>query len=136
MFAIACRPGTIRSRGSRACWRGRETPRMGEFSAEWLALREPADHRARSVDLSRAVGARLIDRHPVRVVDLAAGTGSNLRYLARFLPPRQHWRLVDRDTALLAQFRMKAAPSVASVHLQPRDLSEPATLADLFEASA
>jgi hypothetical protein len=36
-------------------------------------------------------------------VDLAAGTGSNVRYLLPRLPDIQHWTLVDQDAALLAQ---------------------------------
>jgi hypothetical protein len=52
------------------------------FTAEWLALREPADHAARSTDLTRAVLEALPRDRPLRVLDLAAGTGSNLRYLA------------------------------------------------------
>ena len=38
----------------------------------------------------------------VQVLDLATGTGSNLRYLAPHLPGRQRWLVVDRDSALLA----------------------------------
>jgi hypothetical protein len=73
------------------------------FSSEWLALREAADHAARAerlVDI--AVGA-LQGGPAVTVVDLAAGTGSNLRYLSARLPFGQHWVLVDHDTALLAE---------------------------------
>jgi hypothetical protein len=55
---------------------------MAGFSAEWLALREPADHAARSADLTRAVLNALPREVPQRILDLAAGTGSNLRYLA------------------------------------------------------
>jgi hypothetical protein len=36
-------------------------------------------------------------------VDLAAGTGSNVRYLMPRMPHIQHWTLVDHDPALLAQ---------------------------------
>ncbi len=38
---------------------------------------------------------------PLSVVDLGAGAGSNLRYLAPLLGGTQHWRLVDHDGALL-----------------------------------
>jgi len=55
---------------------------MAGFSAEWLALREPADHAARSADLTRAVLNALPRDGPQRILDLAAGTGANLRYLA------------------------------------------------------
>jgi hypothetical protein len=39
---------------------------------------------------------------PARVLDLATGTGANLRYLAPHLPHLQHWLVVDRDPELLA----------------------------------
>jgi hypothetical protein len=37
------------------------------------------------------------------VLDLGAGTGSNLRYLAPRLPIEQRWVLVDRDSRLLEE---------------------------------
>lgn len=58
---------------------------MVGFSAEWLALREPADHAARSARLTRAVIGALSDDTPLRILDLAAGTGSNLRYFLEYL---------------------------------------------------
>jgi hypothetical protein len=82
---------------------------MGEFSADWLALREPADHAARSAALTRRVADRLAGSGPVRILDLATGTGSNVRYLAPHLGSVQHWRLVDRDRALLEQVPQRVA---------------------------
>jgi hypothetical protein len=70
------------------------------FSAEWLARREPADHNARSLRLTRDVAAAVADRG-ASVLDLACGTGSNLRYLSRELARPQHWLLVDHDQRLL-----------------------------------
>lgn len=76
---------------------------MDSFSAEWLALREPADHAARAGELTATI-ANAVRRHPAtRAVDLAAGTGSNVRYLMPLVPHIQHWTLVDHDPALLAQ---------------------------------
>ena len=76
---------------------------MESFSADWLALREPADHDARAGELTAVVATEL-RRHPAtRAVDLAAGTGSNVRYLMPRIPHIQHWTLVDHDPALLAQ---------------------------------
>jgi SAM-dependent methyltransferase len=78
--------------------------RDNAFSANWLALREPADTRARS--------AAIVDfllpqeesppQEPLSIIDLGAGTGANLRYLAPRLGGRQEWLLVDSDGALLA----------------------------------
>ncbi|MDO9024473.1 class I SAM-dependent methyltransferase [Zwartia sp.] len=83
---------------------------MTGFSAQWLALREPADHRARDHVLQTKVVTYLegIARQrtaPVRLVDLGSGSGSNLRALAPQLPAAQHWTLVDYDPALLAAAR-------------------------------
>jgi SAM-dependent methyltransferase len=78
---------------------------MSGFSAEWLALREPADHRARNRDLLLALADAFAGRDQVSVVDLGCGTGSNLRACADHLPRLQHWRLVDSDPALLAAAR-------------------------------
>ena len=52
---------------------------MGGFSADWLALREPSDARARSAALTAAVLDRLGGGTEVRILDLAAGTGANVQ---------------------------------------------------------
>ena len=58
---------------------------MSDFSAGWLALREPADRAARSSRLARAIADVLADIAELRVLDLAAGTGANMRYLSEQL---------------------------------------------------
>ena len=93
---------------------------MGDFSTDWLALREPADSRARSTRLVGSLLARLAaftqppgaepSRQTLRILDLGCGTGANLRYLAPRLGlalgagpwARQDWICVDRDRKLLA----------------------------------
>ena len=76
---------------------------MGEetFTPDWLALREPVDHRSRAADLVTHLAEWWASRPSHRVLDLGSGTGSNLRYLAPRLPGEQAWTLVDRDAALL-----------------------------------
>jgi SAM-dependent methyltransferase len=75
---------------------------MESFSADWLALRELADHAARSADVTARVAARLEGSGRTRAIDLACGTGSNMRYLLPRLPHLAHWTLVDHDPALLS----------------------------------
>jgi hypothetical protein len=75
---------------------------MSGFTSDWLALREPADHRARAPGLAARVGAAFGEHEEIAVIDLGAGTGANLRYLAPRLGRRQHWTLVDDTPALLA----------------------------------
>jgi SAM-dependent methyltransferase len=82
---------------------------LSGFSAEWLALREPADQRARNSDLLGALTRRFAGRDTLSVVDLGCGAGSNLRALAPALPRRQRWRLVDHDAALLGAARERIA---------------------------
>lgn len=78
---------------------------MSGFSPEWLALREPVDHRSRNPDLAARVARHLAAGSEPRIVDLGCGTGSNLRALAPLLGPRQSWTLVDYDARLLAAAR-------------------------------
>ena len=78
---------------------------MSGFSADWLALREPADEAARSAEVACVVLDALQHRVPMRIVDLGSGTGSNVRSLSALMPQRQEWRLVDNDSALLATAR-------------------------------
>jgi SAM-dependent methyltransferase len=74
---------------------------MSGFTAEWLALREAADARARAPALAAMLRERLAPRRAVAIVDLGSGTGANLRATAPLLGKRQSWRLVDHDQALL-----------------------------------
>lgn len=71
------------------------------FSADWLALRELADHRSRNVKVSHAFAKYFEGWRPVTVTDLGCGTGSNLRATAPLLGPEQFWTLVDYDAKLL-----------------------------------
>ena len=75
------------------------------FSADWLALREGADHRARSTPVRDACTAHFAGRETIAVLDLGAGSGSTLRALAPYLPARQTWTLVDHAPDLLEAAR-------------------------------
>jgi SAM-dependent methyltransferase len=114
---------------------------MSGFSADWLALREPFDARARNPAVLDAVVASL-DRYPsVRIADIACGTGSTLRALAPRLPVQQNWRLVDNDLGLLARATATARPATASVAAVVLDLNRDLEAAldgpvDLVTASA
>ena len=62
---------------------------MDESLSRWLGLREPADAAARSEVLTRAIAGSIGGGDPVYLLDLATGTGSNIRYLADRLPGRR-----------------------------------------------
>lgn len=77
---------------------------MSGFSADWLALREPFDAAARTAALVAKLGAHVeagTAAAPLEILDLGAGAGSNLRYLAPLLGGVQRWRLADHDPRLL-----------------------------------
>ncbi len=65
------------------------------FSADWLALRDPADRAARDQTLARRA-AEAAGPAPV-IVDLGCGTGASWRALAPLLPDGARWRFVDND---------------------------------------
>jgi len=121
---------------------------VSSFSAQWLALREPLDAAARNASLvarldetlsrGRAAGSRL------NVVDLGAGTGANLRYVAPLLGGLQDWLLVEKDPLLLAAMpprQMRGVNYECRVSTLPLDLATqleqvPLTAGTLVTASA
>ncbi len=114
---------------------------MSGFSAQWLALREPYDLRARNAVVLDAVAAAFRDHSAVAIVDLACGAGASLRAIGPRLPPRQSWRLVDNDLGLLARTVAPAEPPRLSVKAQAVDLARDLELAldgplDLVTCSA
>lgn len=73
---------------------------MSRFAIDWLALREPLDARSRSGPLAEQLAADA-PRGTRYIIDLATGSGANLRYLAPRLSGLQDWLLIDNDEALL-----------------------------------
>ena len=84
------------------------------FSADWLALREPADLAARDEDLMQQA-AQLAGPNPI-ILDLGCGTGATARALSGLLPPHTVWRLVDGDAELLQRAAAQTGSS-AETHL-------------------
>lgn len=76
---------------------------MSGFSAQWLAMREGADAKARSDRPVHALNNWLRDSPAASIIDLGCGSGSNLRWLAPRIAVRQHWQLIDNDQRLLSQ---------------------------------
>lgn len=105
------------------------------FSADWLALREPADHSARDAALLSAA-ADAAGPHPV-IVDLGCGTGSTIRAFGSHLAGPAQWRLVDNDPDLLAHAVRAAGGSATTHQIDLRDLDTlPLDSATLVTASA
>jgi hypothetical protein len=74
---------------------------MTGFGADWLAMREPFDAEARSAGLVDELVAHWSHAEVAEIVDLATGTGANVRYLAPRIHGRQRWTVVDHDARLL-----------------------------------
>jgi hypothetical protein len=74
---------------------------MSEFGVDWLAMREPFDADARSAGVVRELAVRWPRAEVIEIVDLATGTGANVRYLAPRIAGRQRWTVVDHDARLL-----------------------------------
>lgn len=96
---------------------------MSGFEPGWLALREPADRRARSLGLLAELCAWLTARPhdnaaALTVIDLGGGTGANLRWLAPQLGSRQDWLVVDNDPALLDALAAELRTLVAAAGLR------------------
>lgn len=107
---------------------------MDDALARWLTLREDADTASRSAVLTEIVAGALPRTSPIRILDLATGTGSNIRYLMTRLPRPQRWLAVDRSERLLAELSRQlgaCAPEGVTIETQQRNLG---TLdASLFE---
>ena len=101
---------------------------MSGFEAGWLALRSGADTRARDKGLAARLGAYFSGRREVRVLDLGAGTGANLRATAPLIEAPQHWVLADSDAGLLAR-----AEPIPGVTVERREVDLAADLSSLFD---
>ncbi len=78
------------------------------FSSEWLALREPVDHAARSKKIARKLAEQIAGKNPARITDIGSGTGSTIRAMRPFLGNDVRWHLTDNDDALMDLARNEA----------------------------
>lgn len=101
---------------------------MTGFSAEWLALREPVDHHARSEEILAGVAGWYAQDNELAITDIGSGTGSTLRALKPILGQKIKWHLVDNDDALLDVAKQHAHGD--EVNFSLADLSQ--TLDALF----
>ncbi len=96
---------------------------MSGFTADWLALREPADAEARDESLVTRLSDACAGRESIAILDLGAGTGANLRYLAPRLPMAQRWTLVDADRDLLQGVHTSSIDAPVQVETRVLDLA-------------
>ena len=100
------------------------------FSADWLHLREPHDHAARSLALVTQLAERLSPEP--RLLEMATGLGSGARFVSTHLGRRAHWHLVDLDPRLLAEAR-RTMRAWATQHPEHAPLSLAVQALDLRE---
>jgi len=98
------------------------------FSADWLALRAAADARARDKGLAARLGGCFTCCGKVRVLDLGAGAGANLRATVPLIAAEQHWVMADNDPALLAR-----AEPAANITVERRETDLAGDLSSLFD---
>ncbi len=89
------------------------------FDADWLFLREPADHAARDKALL-AAAVEAAGPAPL-VLDIGCGTGSTIRAFGDLLGTNARWRLVDNDPLLLERASATTQNAVETVLMDIRD---------------
>jgi len=97
---------------------------MSGFSTDWLALRKPADEAARARTVLEACRTYFANRSALTVCDVGAGTGAAIAAFGPYIPPKQHWILVDSDPASLEEARRNQQVSGASLETRIADLAD------------
>ncbi len=103
------------------------------FAADWLALRAPADDRARDPGLVAALADWARGR-PIRINDIGGGDGATRRAIGGTLPGAR-WLVVDADPALLLH-AAAAGAEISLVDLAARPEAAFAGGPNLMTASA
>jgi SAM-dependent methyltransferase len=105
---------------------GSASPSFVPAEYEWLLLRFEADRQSRAPSLLASAQEHAGRCAPLRILDLGAGSGSNLLYLAPRLPAAaQEWTLIDRDAALVSRVEASfaaMAPGIAGMELGAGEL--------------
>ncbi len=97
---------------------------MRTFSPQWLDLREPLDAISRASGFLEPLAGAMTKRQPARIVDLGAGTGANLRYLAPEIGGEQEWLLVDNDPGMAHAMAVRTRQWAASLGATIQDSSD------------
>jgi len=99
----------------------------GDFTSEWLTLREPADSRARNAGLLSRLVAIATELDIEDAVDLGCGTGATWRAMPANLAERLSWTMADRDDLLLQEAGRQIGPR-ANVSYRSLDLADLAAI--------
>ncbi|SHJ13917.1 hypothetical protein SAMN02745911_1794 [Aureimonas altamirensis DSM 21988] len=99
----------------------------GDFTSEWLTLREPADSRARNAGLLSRLVAIATELDIEDAVDLGCGTGATWRAMPADLAERLAWTMADRDALLLQEAGRQIGPR-ANVSYRSLELADLAAI--------
>ncbi len=100
---------------------------MSGFDKGWLALREPADRRARAQPLIDTLCRHLVETKTLSLLDIGCGTGSTYRSLSPLVPSGTRWQLLDYDPLLLEEAASQIG-AAAGVTFRQHDLNDLASL--------
>ncbi len=111
------------------------------FSTTWLELREPADMRARNLEVLHSVSQYFNNHKTLSIIDLACGAGSTLMSLNSAFATKPNWILVDYDKDLLERANERAISTNIKITTLQADLNVELhkvleTKADLVTCSA
>jgi hypothetical protein len=105
---------------------GPASPSFVPAEYKWLLLRFEADRQSRAQILLARAQEHAARHAAMRILDLGAGCGSNLLYLAPRLPATaQEWTLIDRDAALVSRVEASfsaMAPGIPGMELGAGEL--------------
>lgn len=110
---------------------------------EWLNLRYDADCQSRNQRVQEQVLGQLKE-DTIRILDIGAGTGSNIRYLlTKLTNPKQQWILLDQEEDLLQNVKHHLAiladlqhqsDAKFAFHYEGREISVEFLVGDLFSS--
>ena len=74
---------------------------ISEFDSAWLDTRYPFDLEARNREVESFIRKSFPEGKNLRVLDLGAGNGANLRYFSSRWESLRHWTLLDHNPELM-----------------------------------
>jgi SAM-dependent methyltransferase len=97
---------------------------MSGFDKDWLALREPADRKARAGNLIDRLCLYMVATKPHRaLLDIGCGTGSTFRTLSPLVPVDTDWHLLDYDPLLLEEAKLRTGER-SNIRFRRHDLND------------
>lgn len=82
-------------------------PTDTHFATDWLHERYRFDVAARNPEVEAACLQYFAQQDAINIIDIGAGTGANVVYLAEKLPQSQQWALVELNPTLLKYARAR-----------------------------